>query len=267
MASYKAILTLCVEMSDPIAAIFLYRLRYWLLKSPDHRDGFIWVANPRSWWASQTGLTPNQIDRAVIRLRKAGILIVEAHPQKYWGIMSCRWIRLSDTAVKTLLPIAEIESSKCVKGVVTTDTFGLSPQSKSLLKDSSKEKESSSPTQAGGTVGNFKQESKKQEKEIDPLLKQALAVEEIWKTLVQEATGTVPAEFTKDEILRTQFFLIDMSGKSMPVAEILKRVVFEWDKFAALQKKLFGKNLGPVPEPTAVMKYPNLVLDFVGLSA
>jgi hypothetical protein len=109
--AYIPILTRCVQVSDPISAHVMYRLRYWIMKSPDKRNGKLWCANPRAWWCVQTALKPAQFDRAVARLRQIGAIVVECHPHPKWPILSCRWIRFSDDAAKEFLSSAAPSSS------------------------------------------------------------------------------------------------------------------------------------------------------------
>lgn len=61
------------------AALLIYRLAYWMPKARIKRDGFLWVARSRSEWCDETGLSIDQYNRALRRLKDIGLVVAEQH--------------------------------------------------------------------------------------------------------------------------------------------------------------------------------------------
>ena len=91
---YKPRLSVCRELThgNGNAAELLYRVAFWLPKAGTKRDGRKWIANDRSWWMQQTGLSFDQVKRALAHLKKRGLIETK---QALYGNLNILHIRLT----------------------------------------------------------------------------------------------------------------------------------------------------------------------------
>jgi hypothetical protein len=254
-------LAICVKLSGPKCAHVLYRLNWWTSNYPEKtKDGLRWNANPTSWWAMQTGLSPTQVDRAIAKLKELKLIVVECRPRG--ALLKCRWIRLSDEFAQTIS--ANLKGS--LSDIAETNSAGGSetipaPPPKPISKGSSKgELKASISALAGGDMFNQNSQGKLE----SPKVFNTAALSVLWRTEIELATGTWTAEFSKAECKFAADLIKKTAGQDL--AGAVKLAIRYWDDFRYFVAHAKGINEDKVaekPQIFTLMQHPTELIGFV----
>jgi hypothetical protein len=232
-------LAICVQRSDSNCAHVLYRLIWWVSRYPEKtKDGYRWNANPTSWWSQQTGLSPTQVDRAIAKLKKSKLIIVECRPRGQ--LLKCRWMRLSDEFEQTIL--ANLQSGPSDDAEMGSTSIGetipaasLEPSkgtSKGMLKDSI-------PDLSGGHNASPKtgQNAK---------ILSVKGLQELWRTEVGKSTGHWVADFNSGELKFASELIKKTAGQDLAFA--VTKVASDWAGFREFVKDAKGISSSKIAE-------------------
>lgn len=253
-------LAICVQLSDTVSAHILYRLFWWVTNNPEKKskDAFKWNANPSSWWAQQTGLSITQVDRAIAKLVKLKLIVVECRPRG--NLLRCRWIRLSDECAQTILANLDSQSSAGAQ-VISFEGDSTDPANTTApSKDSSKEKLKAPISDlAVGEIASptiiSKQKSQK------AFNKDSLHT--LWKSEVHAATGNWVADFSAAEWKFAALLIQKTFGQDL--AGALKLAVHYWGDFQSFVAKAKGIDCGKIannPQIYTAMLHPTELIAF-----
>jgi hypothetical protein len=293
---YKARLVLCRELTggNSNAAELLYRIAFWQPLAWIKSDGKRWIAHDRTWWMQQTGMSFDQIKRALTLLRRKSLIETR---QGIFGNRNVLHVRLiGQAAVIPKFDEAQDEGSAShassdaapldqstpapPKGggnaplyIVQGGTAGKVQQGEhSALAhanpDPGKIKEGSQQESKGGGSGGNLSTAATADEAMEPSPKGTVgpastvaSLEAIWRATVVKVCGGHAVPLTSKQQGQLKYFLTACPTDT--AAAVLEYAVQNWSLFTQQAKSDEGAfNMPGKPEVGFLVKFSQVAVNF-----
>jgi hypothetical protein len=186
------------------AAALLYQIAYWWPRAKVTRNGHTWIAKSAKAWCDETGLTPDQYERAVHKLRRLRLVVTEQH---WFGGKVITHLRLTRDGKALLEPKGQSAEPGSPKSAGPGSCKSAEPQLQGTTnKNYGQEKDSElaladSPGEDSPKGDSGKDMEGKGKDVLEKIYKPKshMTLEALWRDTIAEVEGTVVPSFTNKQ--------------------------------------------------------------------